>query len=142
MPEKTVSRLDCTISFLLAVVLALNLLLPVTGLLAIQLYADDVPEQVSAVSAGKVLVCTSTGYRYISLEDFQNGTVPTEDTDPHCPLCTLQKDTCDPATPATTSILATYSPPSPLAETKPLDTLPHPLAYSLQPRAPPPLSFS
>lgn len=86
--KQLIQKYNVAVNLFLTLVFALNTLAPLSLLFNQDTLAGDSVAQ--ELFSGKILICTSSGYKYVSLEDFKNGNLPDEsDPRPHCPLCAI-----------------------------------------------------
>ena len=98
--RKSITTYCRVISQCLILALLLNAALP--SILSLINAASD--EQ-SSLFGDKILICTSTGAKYISIADYENGNLPADyDPRPHCPLCILNLAMADAHIPASITI--------------------------------------
>ena len=81
-----IQRHGTTVNLLFTLVFILNTMSPLLSSFSQNTFAND--SVIEGLLSDKILICTSSGYKYVSLEDFRNGKLPNEhDQKPHCPLC-------------------------------------------------------
>lgn len=86
--KQLIQKYNVTVNLFLTLVFILNALPPLSFLLKQDILSDA--SVVQELFSGKILICTSSGYKYVSLEDFKNGNLPDKgDQKPHCPLCLI-----------------------------------------------------
>ena len=77
-----------SITLLLTLALLFNAMSPL--LFAFNVSPASTDSAAESMFGDKILICTSTGFKYVSIEDFRNGSLPDQKNAlPHCSLCII-----------------------------------------------------
>ena len=91
------------VTFLLIIALLFNAIFPL--LTALNNYSESKLSGIDELFSDRILICTSSGFKYISLKDYEEGNFPDDnDPRPHCPLCTINAAITDKFLPTITKI--------------------------------------